>query len=189
MTNWIHEELGTFSFDQIGWCRTFDFPAFEAFRYGGPRKPNENSGSSEVDLTFEADDEGDFPSEAEIAVARQVIANHELLLAEAVQLLFNDLLGIGPDLGIWWRGSIDQVREIIANYGSYTLETLDDLGHLLGQPRIFIQESGYGYDYPCAIISFEAVFEHEHGIGMLTDGKRILGIGYQMDASPFENIS
>jgi hypothetical protein len=189
MTNWTQEELGSFSFDQTGWCRTFDFPAFEAFRYGGPRKPNEDSGSSEVDLTFEADDEGDFPSEAEIAVARQVIANHELLLAEGIQLLFNDLLGIGPDSGMWWRGGIGQVREIIANYGSYTFESLDDLGRLLGQPRIFIQEFGYGYDSPCAIINFEAVFEQEHGIGMLTDGKRILGIGYQTDASPFEDNS
>jgi hypothetical protein len=189
MTIWTHEELGSFSFDQTGWSRTFELPAFEVFKYGNYRKPNEESGTSKVYLTFEGWDESDFPSEEEIAVARRVIVNHEHLLAEGVQFLFNDLLGTGPDSGIWWRGNIGQVREIIANYCDNRLENVDDLVCLLGQPRIFIQESGYGYDHPCAIISFESVFEQEHGIGMLTDGKRILGIGYQTDASPFEDIS
>jgi hypothetical protein len=189
MTSWKHEELGVFSFDQIGWCRTFDFPAFEVFKYGGPRKPNEDSGTSKVDLTFEGEDENDFPSEEEIGVARRVIANHERLLAEGVQFLFNDLLEIGPDSGMWWRGSIGQVREIVANYCSNLLENTDDLVRLLGQPAIFIQEFGYGYDHPCAIISFESVFEQEHGIGLLTDGERILGIGYSVDASAFEDIT
>lgn len=65
------------------------------------------------------------------------------------------------------------------------LTETEDLLLYLGAPSIYIQSSTYGYDQPCATIMFESTFEPEHGIGMLTDGNRILGIGYQMDVSPF----
>ena len=32
---------------------------------------------------------------------------------------------------------------------------------------------------------FRAAFEDEHGVGVLTDGKKVLGLGYSADVTPF----
>ncbi|MCP4710904.1 MAG: hypothetical protein GY869_19960, partial [Planctomycetes bacterium] len=50
------------------------------------------------------------------------------------------------------------------------LDAPKSLARLLGSPRIVVRESGYGYDKPLATICFEALFEIEHGIGILTNG-------------------
>jgi hypothetical protein len=41
------------------------------------------------------------------------------------------------------------------------------------------------YEKPCGVICFEAAFDAEHGLGLLTDGIRVLGTGYQMSVVPF----
>jgi hypothetical protein len=42
-----------------------------------------------------------------------------------------------------------------------------------------------GCDGPVAELTFAAVFEEEHGLGVLTDGEGVLGIGYVADVQPF----
>ena len=186
MPTWTDEELGEFAFDEYGWSRVFELPAFAVFQYGGLGKPDGATGSPQVELTFEADGEEDTPSHEAVVVARHVVANNQWLLAEGVAALFADFSGGGPDSGMWWHSDLEHVREIIRSANGRPLNEPDDLQHLLGRPSILIQEFGYGYDRPCATICFEAVFEPEHGVGLLTDGKRILGTGYQMDVSPFD---
>ena len=44
-----------------------------------------------------------------------------------------------------------------------------------------------GYDKPIVELSFGAAFEEEHGVGILTDGAKIIGIGYSYDVTPFES--
>jgi hypothetical protein len=190
MQTWKDAQLGTFMYDGHGWwSRTFELPAFSVFRYGGFNEPPAKAGSPIVDILFEADDEKGIPTEGEIAVARRTIDNHRQLVSEGIVALFKDILGKGPDSGMWWHSDIENVREMVSGrfvgpHESSLLEP-EDLHLLMGKPSIVVQESGYGYDQPCAIICFEAIFEPEHGIGLLTDGNRILGIGYQMDVSPF----
>ncbi len=190
MQTWEDDQLGIFKFDRYEWSRMFELPAFSVFRYDGIEKPAANAGSPFVELMFEADDEEDIPTEEEIAVARLTINNHQNLLNEGIVALFNDILGKEPDSGMWWHLDIKHVREIIVArlVGSHANPLIkpEDLHMLMGQPSILVQESNCGYDQPCAIIRVEAIFEPEHGIGLLTDGNRILGTGYQMDVSPFE---
>ena len=38
---------------------------------------------------------------------------------------------------------------------------------------------------PNASINFAAAFDEEHGVGVLSDGTRVLGIGYISDATPY----
>ncbi|MCP4148636.1 MAG: hypothetical protein GY757_12895 [bacterium] len=189
MKTWKDAQLGTFTYDEYTWTRSFELPAFSVFRYFGFNKPLAQNGNPVVELMFEADDERDIPTEGEITVAGRTINNHQQLVNEGTEALFNDFLGKGPGSGMWWHGDIEHVREIVAESfddpQSIPLDNPPHLHMLMGQPSIMVQESGYGYDQACAIISFEAVFEVEHGIGMLTDGNRILGVGYQMDVSPF----
>ena len=110
---------------------------------------------------------------------------------QIIDALWADVEGAGPDSGMWWHDNLEQVCELSdldagdPNNGSINCEA--DLYQLLGAPSIFVQETGYGYPHPCAVICLEAPFEIEHGIGLLTDGEKILGTGYSMDVSPFED--
>lgn len=189
VASWTDPQLGMFKFNEYQWEKTIEIEAFSIFPYGGFGNPNEDNSSSNIVLGIEAEDECEIPSEQVIEVARLTIKNHQYLLREGIKALFNDLIGKGPDSGMWWHSAIDHVREIVANrVDESTLAVLnkpEDLHALLGKPSIRVQEFGYGYDDPCSIISFEAVFEPEHGIGILTDGTQILGVGYEMDVSPF----
>lgn len=188
MRSWNDYQLGTFTFEEYQWKRSMEMEAFSIFTYRGFADPDESMNNSTVEIGIDAEDENDIPIEEVVKVARLTIENHNLLLKNGIKALFNDLKG-GLDSGMWWHASIDHVREIVARQvndpGLAKLEQAEDLHALLGSPRIRIQEFGYGYDRPCSVISFESVFEIEHGIGILTDGYNVLGVGYEMDVSPF----
>jgi len=47
-------------------------------------------------------------------------------------------------------------------------------------------EENYDYKIPFADLNFNTLFEEEHGLSILTDGKFILGTGYMHDAIPLE---
>ena len=53
--------------------------------------------------------------------------------------------------------------------------------------RIVIHKEADGYKKPVAELTFAALFEEEHGVGVLTDGKEILGTGYMGEAAAFDS--
>ena len=53
--------------------------------------------------------------------------------------------------------------------------------------QIAIRKQIHGYERPVVEMSFAAAFEEEHGVGILTDGKTILGTGYQSSVSLFKD--
>ena len=186
MTTWSHPDLGNFEFDSYCWRGCVTLPAFKTFqyRYRGPQE-----GSSEIELQFEADDEEELPSEEEIEIAKRIIQNEASLASKLLIALYDDLHGKGPSSGMWWHGDVESIYEDLeeetGELKNLKLDHPEALANLLGSPGIMIQKSGYGYDYPLATLTFNALFEIEHGIGILTDGKSIIGTGYMMDASPF----
>ena len=52
--------------------------------------------------------------------------------------------------------------------------------------RITVRQDVPGCEGPVVELSFHAAFEVEHGVGVLTDGETILGLGYSADVTPFE---
>jgi hypothetical protein len=88
---------------------------------------------------------------------------------------------------MYWHGDLDAVAE-----GLEFEDTLKpprkaaDLPRLMQLTNIAIQKRKHGQDKPLAELSFAAAFEEEHGVGVLTDGKTILGIGYSADVRPFK---
>jgi hypothetical protein len=181
-SSWEHPELGRFKYDGIGWVRVIEVPAFRAFTYdAGRRKGN-------CELVFDADDEKDVPSAAAIAVARRVLSEQEKLAPKIVKALWDDFYGRGPESGMWWHGSLDEVTGAMEDADSPAPASLNDLLALLGPPQIGIHKRVYGIDKPVAELSFSAAFEEEHGVGVLTDGRSILGTGYSADVTPFKSI-
>jgi hypothetical protein len=57
---------------------------------------------------------------------------------------------------------------------------------VIGSPSITIWVHDESPRRAEAILDFSAAFEDEHGLGLLTNGSRILGIGFSDDPSPFE---
>src|SRR5437764_765849 len=74
---WEERELGTFHFDGIGWVGRVPAPAFKAFGFGGGR----GKSTGTYRLVFESDSEEERPTAAAVAVAKQVLANQEALVA------------------------------------------------------------------------------------------------------------
>lgn len=181
-TTWNHPEWGQFTFNGYAWEKSVPAPAFDAFvresRYG---KPTPRTGN--YDLSFDADDESDVPSDAAVAVAAAVLANQNTLVSQVTAALWEDFNGRGPDSGMWWHDDMDSVSEDIEPVP----DGPEDLLRLMQLNRITIQKSTDGYDdKPVAKLDFNAEFEEEHGVGILTDGTTILGAGYAADASPYE---
>ena len=52
--------------------------------------------------------------------------------------------------------------------------------------RLYVHEEVERYPKPIAELTFAAAFDPEHGVGVLTDGKKILGTGYSGDAEQFK---
>ncbi len=186
MATWTCPGIGSFKYDGIWWSRTVTLPEFKVFRYRFGRR---NAGTSKVPLRFQTDDEDTLPSKAAITVAKRVIENQQSLVPKLLKALHDDLHGKGKRSFIWWHGDIDSIYEDLS-YEKSPLKNLklgkpDKLVQLLGNPRVVVREFGYGYNKPLATIGFEALFEIEHGVGILTDGIRIAGTGYEMDASTF----
>ena len=188
MKNWIDSQLGNFTFDEYNWSKTFELNAFSVFTFDdGFRSTGVNNGC--VKLKIEADDEEDIPTDEVIRISRLTIDNHESLIREGLLALYNDILGDKVDSGMWWHSEIDEMRKDGADFISGNkglLTSQDDLTAFLGKPSIYVQNFGYAYGKPCSTIIFNSMIDPEHGIGLLTDGESILGIGYGIEADVFE---
>jgi hypothetical protein len=134
------------------------------------------------ELEFEADDKKDLPTEEAVAVALRVIANNAALVPKITKALWEDFNGRGPDSGMWWHGDMDQVAQ---GMDRPPPRGPDDLLALMVATGIVIHKEVDGYERPVAEITFGAVFEEEHGVGILTDGRDVLGTGYIADVTPY----
>ena len=193
MPTWTHPELGAFKHSYTGWAREMAFPAFKPFRYDwGGRLRTRNK----ITLEFQADDEDEdnipLPSKRAIAVAQRTIKNQQLLADRIVKAMWNELNGRGRETGMWWHGDLRTINEQIVGVFDnrkgkpQCLAAPEDLHSLMGATLVHIRESTYLHERPSATICLSAAFDDEHGVGVLTDGTRVLGIGYQSDVTPYK---
>jgi hypothetical protein len=190
-TTWHHPEFGEFTFDGYRWTATVDLPAFQRFGYT-PSYGDQSPPSGTCELSVEVDDDGDGgsepnpPSDEALALVSKVLAEQAHLAPKVVAALWDDFNGRGPRSGMWWHGGLDDVVEDV----DPALSPLDGPDALY----FWLRLSGIGVRWvrrgsedrrPVVELSFDAPFEEEHGVGVLTDGSAILGTGYSGDASPF----
>ena len=185
---WNHPKLGRFRYDGSRWTANVDAPAFDAFKYdhGFDNPPRPPRGKCE--LGFDADDVKDLPSDQAVAVAQTVLANQAKLVSIITKALWDDFNGRGPNSGMWWHGDLDQMIDALEFEEDLPRpKGPDDLLRILGNPTIIVHKQVHGYERPVVEITFAAPFEEEHDVGVLTDGKKVLGTGYSIDVTPFES--
>jgi hypothetical protein len=181
---WKHPQLGTFKFDEerecwVGACR---LPAFTVFHFKW--EAHVPAPAARHALMFDGT-EGREPSAGAVKLALHVIAQESKLPALVTSALWEEFNGHGPKSAMWWYGDMGQVAEAFGCAERPRPTRPHDLLSAMRSRELVIHESLYEYKKPIAELSFSALFEPEHGVGVLTDGSKILGTGYSGDVLPY----
>jgi hypothetical protein len=183
---WDHPVLGRFV-KGVMWSTEINVPAFDAFswptKYKDPGAPNGKYGLGVCSATRTGP-----PLPAGVALAERILREPEMLLSPVTEALWDDFNGRGPDSGMWWHGKLDQVAEHVKDNGLECPNSPKDLLKLLRLEGIWIVNHHDRFDSPLAVLTFWALFEEEHGVGVLTDGDRVLGLGYSIEPEPFSSV-
>ena len=182
---WRHPRLGQFKYDGMAWVGKVKAPAFDAFAYD-TGYGNAGPPDCTYAVGFAADDAKETPSPAAVALAEKVLANAAALVAAVTKALWDDFNGRGPDSGMWWHGDLETVAEGMEDSDLPPPKKANDLLRLMRLFQISVRKGADGHDKPVVELCFWAAFEEEHNVGVLTDGKSVLGAGYHIDVSAYE---
>ena len=177
---WDHPKLGRFEYRSQGWTRAIGVPAFEAFAFEAARGDARRS-KGKYDLVFTARDEGEKPSAAAAAMADAILANQAALVGVVARALWDDVNGRGAGAGKGYLPDVKRAFKIKKLAGPARAE---DLLPALRVSGILVLEDVPNCSGPVAELDFDAAFDPEHGVGVLTDGRTVLGIGQVLDVTP-----
>lgn len=183
---WTHPRLGTFERDTYEWTQPFKLQGFEAYTY---RPSYQKAHLDKVHLSFDIEDESPGPPAPQAVEIMVRIVDNAALLAGKVHLaLWDDFMGKGPGSETWWHGDLDEVMDIYEDLDEDlpALKSAADIPPWLGLSTIRVNPHWGLDDRYLGELVFNAVFEEEHGLGILTDGNEILGIGFSGDIVPFK---
>jgi hypothetical protein len=118
-----------------------------------------------------------MPDNELVAVTTLNLRNLERFIEMAVVSLYRHFLGADHDSDMWWHGDLETVSRSLDGY-DIALYTSGDLLALLESACMTFEARSSRYRRSCGVLTFWSPIEPEHGIGFLTDGVGILGIGY-----------
>jgi hypothetical protein len=178
---WDHPRLGRFTCRFDEWEGEVEAAGFDAFTW----RRDEDDPPGRYELRFDADDPGDVPSDAAVAVAVRVHTNHEALAREVARALWAEFDGRGPESSIWGHYGTDQLAAAFADNRLPPPAEPDDLRRGLKLLWVAVRKGVDGYPRPVAELAFAAAFDEEHGLGVLTDGEKVIGTGFHGDVAPY----
>ena len=124
-----------------------------------------------------------------IELVSRILINQHALNALLLEAIWQDLNGLGPGTDMWWHGDWPTIRETIRSAWKrsppHPLDSKEDLYLHLGNMRIYVNEGIRNFASPNARFVFDSAIDPEHGIGVLSDGTKILGVGYSYDVLPY----
>lgn len=182
---WDDAELGTFEFNGEGWWKVVEAPGFDVFAYKRSYVQSKRP-DGRYELLFYADDGRDTPSDEAVGMARRLVADSAGMAAKVIAAVRDDFTGRGPGSGSCWQGELERVAEALEYEEVPPPAGAEDIGRLLRLSEILVHKAEQRLDEAVIELSFQAAFEVEHGVGVLTDGERVLGLGYVLEAEPFE---
>jgi hypothetical protein len=201
---WEDGQVGRFVFDEEcqRWETRVRSQTFNVFSYHWGKKQTDKGYESPdgwYELAIE-DRNGTIDRPAVINLALKVLSNQAALVEAVTNAIWEDLNGRGPESTMWWHGDlsfpecdvtglkhswiVDRLSE-----AELSLNCSDGLLKLMRLQEMVIRDDVRGYKGPLVEFRFDAAFEMEHGVGVLSDGDRILGTGYQIDVDLFQKSS
>lgn len=194
MKTFTHKALGSFKlreyFDELRWEADLELPAFAAFKYsanGNVRR------SRKVPVAIYCDEP---PPKVAVKMLTTIKASQKKLVKNICDAFFRDLHQQGCDdlrgpddgYGMWWSRDPVTValscREVLEERVKHDrIWHPEDLLAVLYEPSIEIYPSMTDADgIVRTLIDMGAEFDDEHGVGVLTDGKKVLNLGYSGEA-------
>ncbi|MEM9251283.1 MAG: hypothetical protein AAGB29_02940 [Planctomycetota bacterium] len=176
---WDGGELGQFEYDGFDWVADHHarYPGFTAYDHD----PDIDRDDLGYRIRINSEEQPD--SEA-VALLEELVGSADRVKRVISQALFDDVMGEGPGSGVWWEGNAEDVEDVI---GVDLPDEPEAWAALLELGSIVILETHRLAEVqgPVAVMNFSALFEEDHGIGFLTDGQAVYGIGYAEDVPPF----
>jgi len=194
MDTFTHKTLGTFKqreyIDELRWETELELPAFAAFKYSANGKVRR---SRKVPVAIYCDEP---PPKVALKMLATMKASQKKLVKNICDAFFRDLHQQGYDdlpgpddgYGMWWSRDPVTValscREVLEKrLKQDRIWQPEDLFALLYEPSIEIYPSMPDVDGVVrTLIDMGAEFEDEHGVSVLTDGKKVLNLGYAGEA-------
>jgi hypothetical protein len=194
MDAFSHKTLGSFTqreyCDELRWETDLELPAFSAFKYFANGKVRR---SRKVPAAIYCDEP---PPKPALKMLTTIKASQKKLVKNICDAFFRDLHQQGYDdlsrpddgYGMWWSRDPVTValscREVLQKrLKQDRIWSPEDLFAVLYEPSIEIYPSIQDdAGIPRTLIDMGAEFEEEHGVSVLTDGKRVLNLGYSGEA-------
>lgn len=197
---WNHPRLGTLQNNDLFWEGKIIFPSLDSFTYIDAVVRKYQSTHNPFELAFFCDSEDEHPTEEMASLAITTIDNQPQLMPKVLDAIWSDLIGRGPDSGMWWHGDLPNssswtsaVHEILTKLELPVPACADDLKKVLEPKSLTIRRDDRTLRRGrapskqwIAELNFHAGFDIDHGVGVMTDGIQVLGMGYDSDATPFD---
>lgn len=181
-TTWKHPKLGEFKPGGFGWEAILALPAFKAFSYDTGRS---GRAKTKFSVSLEADQSTGKPSARSVALLEKIVSNQEKFSSLILNGLWDEFNGDGPDTNMWWNGDLDAINEQFEGAGLPLAEEAADLLPAMRLANVAIYKLQPG-NKTVADFIFNALFEQEHGLSVITDGKAILGTGFIGDVAMYD---
>ncbi len=175
-----HPQLGELEFDIDLWQGEIALPSFAVYTEAASPYNDDDATPGRYELQIHCGDDDVPPTDAQVAAALSLIEHEKALAAALPDALWADFMGEGPATGMWWHGDLAQVNEMMGCQEN--LETRDQLAR-----HFSLQSVGVGYQHETAVeLMLSTTWEEEHGVGVLVDNGKIIGIGYSLDVQPYD---
>ena len=179
-SRWKHPDLGVLTHSGGVWKGVIDLPAFAAFSFDtGYENARRSTGRYELELY----DSATPPAGELIACVLALRTHQQQVVSEIVRLLWASLTNTGRYIPI---GDMEAVTDTLTRQNIPAPRCAEDLLPLMQLYRISVGAYAFDRADPVISLDFHAALEEEHGIGVLTHGQDVLGIGYACDVQPFD---
>ncbi len=118
-----------------------------------------------------------------LALLEPLVANSATLPDLIIDALWNELSGGESENYTWWArpGGLESANEGLDE----PITERGDLWRVLRPHSLFVRVDRHGDGELTPGVAFGCDFEQEHDLDVLTDGTRVLGTGYALDAKKY----
>jgi hypothetical protein len=191
--SWKHPRFGAFvgaklqSGDgpRVCWTTEVELPAFRKLKYVKFPSRRNPPPPTKYPLSIWRGKRLDKPPNAAIEVMTPLVDRQKEIVQAIANTFWDEFNGKGPSSGYWWYGALKKKGRLKWILRDCELAGPKDILAALNLESVLIRNDVDGYNDFVIHLWLHSGFEVEHGVGILTDGHKIIGTGYMMDVMPY----